>query len=61
MNEGPMNENGLSWLRWYAAATLGATTTQVVESGTNPAQMRESWRSGECPCDWAAFFAGVTV
>jgi hypothetical protein len=58
--EGPMNENGLSLQRWWAAATFGADQSQFGKSNITKAKMKQAWRDGECPCDYAAHFANVT-
>ena len=46
------NENGLTYARWEAAATFGAT-----KKAPSLAVLRAAWRNGECPCDWAASLA----
>lgn len=45
------NENGLTWRQWFAAATFGHRETLSL---TDQRWMRDAWRAGECPCDWAA-------
>ena len=58
MNQYTVNENGLTYAQWYAAATLGAN--RPVPAYRNR-RMRAAWRNGECPCDWAAYFQGVSA
>ena len=53
-NQHSMNEYGLTFYRWYAAATFGVRGK--LPPGTYK-RMKESWRAGECPCDWAAALA----
>lgn len=55
-NQYTTNENGLTWQRWYAAATFGvrgSIAARVLR------QMRTAWRGGDCPCDWAAHLANA--
>jgi len=54
-----MNENGLTWERWYAAATYG------VPAGRKPTmlddrfiEMRGDWQKGIDACEWPAILAG---
>jgi len=69
-NQYTMNENGLTWSRWFAAATYGAKTYMgggawsgqhrplPVITAAQMKQMRAAWKGGDCPCDWAASLAG---
>lgn len=57
--EGPMNENGLSYQRWHAAALFGASQVQVDKSTVTKAKLKQAWKDGECPCDYAAHFANI--
>ena len=53
-NQYTQNENGLTWERWFNAATFGVRGK--VESVTVD-QLKAAWRAGECPCDYAAEMA----
>lgn len=46
-----MNANGLTFERWYAAATFGARVRPLPET------MLAAWRAGEDPTDHAASLA----
>ena len=56
-----MNENGLTWERWLAAATLGLPNSRRHVFSDHPAYdvrlLHKAWKAGECPCDWAAELA----
>lgn len=51
-----INENGLTWAQWYAAATLGGKHTPCAESARVSAHLRAEWRTGVDPTEWAAHF-----
>lgn len=47
------NANGLSYERWYAAATFGARR----KPDATDAKLRAAWRAGEDPTDHARALA----
>ena len=57
MNQYSMNEYGLTYGQWYAAATL---YTHCHPNGNRPPysskRLRRAWRNGECTADWAMSF-----
>lgn len=49
-----MNENGLTYARWYRAAMFGVPAGRRLPPGSKV--LRTAWKNGEDPTDWAASF-----
>jgi len=50
----PVNENGLTYARWYRAAMFGVPAGRRLPPGSKV--LRTVWKNGEDPTDWAASF-----
>ena len=60
-NQYTVNEYGMTSGEWMNTAHFGASTFNDEQrarvASVSRRKLLKAWRAGECPCDWAAYFA----